>query len=103
MGTMVSERLETPSDQSVGSRYESLIQLADLIRAQHDTKALFRVLVDQLSPVIPFDAIAQYDESSAKVNWHLCESCQQLSTPHTDPPIEETLAWWVSENQQAAV
>jgi formate hydrogenlyase transcriptional activator len=103
MGTMVSERLETPADQSVGSRYESLIQLADLIRAQHDTKALFRVLVDQLSPVIPFDAIAQYDESSAKVNWHLCESCQKISTPHADPPIEETLAWWVSENQQAAV
>ena len=103
MGTMVSTRLEEPSDQAVGSRYESLIRLADLIRAQHDTKALFRVLVDELRAVIPFDAIAQYDESSAKVNWHLCETCQQLSPPHSDPPNEDTLAWWVSENQQAAV
>ena len=108
MGTMVSPRLEQPSDQSssdqsIGLRYESLIRLADLIRAQHDTKALFRVLVDELSPVIPFDAIAQYDESSKKVNWHIRESLQPAGPPPSVYPIEETLPWWVSENQQAAV
>jgi formate hydrogenlyase transcriptional activator len=103
MGSMVSTRVETPSDQSVEARYQSLIRLADSIRAQHETKALFRVLVDELRPVIPFDGIAQFDESSKKVNWHLCESCPQHAPAPSDMQIEETLPWWVSENQQAAV
>jgi formate hydrogenlyase transcriptional activator len=84
-------------------RYESLIRLADSIRAQPETKALFRVLVNELKPVIPFDAIAQYDESSKKVNWHLCDSCHQPSPTPSDFQVEQTLAWWVFENQQAAV
>jgi len=103
MGSMVSTRLEVPSDQSIEARYESLIRLADSIRAHHETKALFRVLVEELRPVIPFDAIAQFDESSKKVNWHLCESCPKLTPVPSDMQIEETLPWWVSENQQAAV
>src|SRR5258706_12601717 len=102
MGSMVSTRLEVPSDQSIEARYESLIRLADSIRAQHETKTLFRVLVGELRPVIPFDAIAQYDESSKKVNWHFCESCEPSRPRSSDGPIEETLAWWVFENQQAA-
>jgi len=53
--------------------------------------------------VIPFDAIARYDESSKKVDWHLCESCQQPGPHPFDVQIAETLPWWVSENQQAAV
>jgi formate hydrogenlyase transcriptional activator len=103
MGSVVSTRLELPSDQSVGARYEALIRLADSIRAQHEPNALFRELVDELSPVISFDAIAQYDESSEKVNWHLCESLQQPRTPPSDVQNDETLASWVSENQQVAV
>ncbi len=100
---MVSAVLEMPPAQSVGTRYESLIRLADSIRAQHETSALFRALVTELRPVIPFDAIAQFDEASKKVNWHVCESCRQSSAPPSDVQIEETLAWWVSEKQQAAV
>jgi formate hydrogenlyase transcriptional activator len=103
MGSMVSAGLEVLSDQSVEARYQSLIRLADSIRAQHDTKALFRVLVSELSQVIPFDGIAQFDESSKKVNWHLCKIGQQLSPHPSDTRIQETLAWWVSESQQSAV
>jgi formate hydrogenlyase transcriptional activator len=103
MGSMAGATLEVPSEQSVGARYESLIRLAGSIRAQHETKALFRALVDELRPVIPFDAIAQFDESSRKVNWHLCDSCSQ-QTPHpSEIQLEGTLPWWVAENQQAAV
>ena len=82
MGTMVSATLEVSSDQSVGARYESLIRLADSIRAQHETKALFRVLANELSPVIPFDAIAQFDESSRKVNWHFVCGCNPEARSH---------------------
>jgi formate hydrogenlyase transcriptional activator len=103
MGSMAGATLEVWSEQSVGARYESLIRLADSIRAQHETEALFRVLVDELSAVIPFDAIAQFDEASKKVDWHICESCRQLDPRPSGIQIEGTLAWWVSENQQAAV
>jgi formate hydrogenlyase transcriptional activator len=100
---MGSTTSEVPLDQSVGARYESLIRLADSIRAQHETAELFRVLVDELSPVTPFDGIAQFDESSQRTNWHICDSLQQIAPQHSDIRIEETLAWWVSANQQAAV
>src|SRR5437899_4373811 len=100
---MSSTRLDLPSEQSVGARYESLIRLADSIRAQHDTKTLFDLLVKELSAVIPFDAIAHCDESSNKVNWHFGESCQQVGPPPSDIQNEESLARWVAENQKAAV
>ena len=100
---MVSASLEVRSEQSVGARYESLIRLADSIRAHHEPKALFHVLANELSQVVPFDAIAQYDEASRKVNWHLCESCLQAGPHPAEVPVHETLAWWVYENQQAAV
>jgi formate hydrogenlyase transcriptional activator len=100
---MGSAALEMRTGQSAGTRYESLIRLADSIRAHREPQALFKVLVNELSQVIPFDGIAQYDESSKKVNWYLCERCQQLGPTPSDITIEETLAWWVYENQQAAV
>ena len=103
MGSMAGATLEVPSEQSVGARYESLIRLAASIRAQHETKALFRALVNELRPVIPFDAIAQFDESSRKVNWHLCDSCPQQAPHPSEIQLEGTLPWWVAENQQAAV
>ncbi len=103
MGSMASATLEMPSEQSVGARYESLIRLAGSIRAQHETKALFRALVNELRPVIPFDAIAQFDESSKKVNWHLCDSCPQQAPHPSEMQLEGTLPWWVAESQQTAV
>ena len=103
MASMAGATLAAASEQSVGARYESLIRLADSIRAQHETKALFHALVDELRPVIPFDAIAQFDESSRKVNWHLCDSCPQQAAHPSEIELEGTLPWWVAENQQAAV
>ena len=100
---MASTTSEVLSDQSVGARYESLIRLADSIRAQLDTTELFRVLVDELSPVIPFDGIAQFDESSQRTNVHICNSLQRLAPQPPDIRIEETIGWWVFVNQQAAV
>jgi formate hydrogenlyase transcriptional activator len=103
MASMAGATLEVASQQSVGVRYEALIRLAALIRDQHETKALFRALVNELRPVIPFDAIAQFDESSRKVNWHLCDSCPQQAPHPAEIQLEGTLPWWVAENQQAAI
>jgi formate hydrogenlyase transcriptional activator len=91
------------SDGLVGVRYESLIRLADSIRAQHDPSRLFYILVDELSEVVPFDAIAQFDEAANKVNWHFSETCPQPSVAPSDIPKEESIPWWVYERQHALV
>ena len=103
MGSIATPILEMPTEQSVEARYQSLIRLADSIRAQHEPKDLFRLLVNELCQVIRFDAIAQYDEFSRKVNWHLGESCRKVGPAPSAIPTEETLAWWVAENQQPAI
>lgn len=88
-------------DESVAARYESLIRLADSIRAQRAPGELFAVLVEELRQIVPFDGIAQFDESANKVHWHLRSTCED--THPEPPPKEETLAWWVFQNQRAVV
>jgi formate hydrogenlyase transcriptional activator len=103
MPAAVSRILETPSEGSLGARYQSLIRLAESVRAQRNPDELFRVLVNELRRVVDFDAIAQFDETSNKVNWDLCECCTQSASSPADIAREETLAWWVYERQQPIV
>jgi len=92
------------SHELPGGRYESLIRLATAIRAHRDPEKLFHVLVRELCSVVPFDAIAQFDESSNKVHWHLGEVCNRPGTETgTELAKEETLAWWVHLHQQPIV
>ena len=99
MGT--SAALEIGPDEPIAARYESLIRLADSIRAQRAPGELFAILVEELRQIVPFDGIAQFDESANKVHWHFCSTCAET---HPDPPPkEETLAWWVYQNQRAVV
>ncbi|HZS54718.1 MAG TPA: sigma 54-interacting transcriptional regulator [Bryobacteraceae bacterium] len=90
---------EDRAEELVGIRYESLIRLADSIRAQRDSKELFCILAHELSTVVPFDAIAQFDDAANKLNWHLCEDCKQPTVSPSDIPKEESIAWWVFERQ----
>ena len=71
---------ETESQQSTADRYESLIRIAASVRAQKEPKDLFRLLIEELGQIIQFDAIAQFDESSNKVNWHMCSGCRKPSS-----------------------
>jgi formate hydrogenlyase transcriptional activator len=88
----------------VATRYQSLIRLAESIRAQRDPDKLFQLLVCELCRVVQFDAIAQFDESANKVHWHLGWRCNQPSgSPHVELPKEETLAWWVHHHQQSVL
>src|SRR5579883_338148 len=59
------------------ARYEALIRISNSIRARKEPQELFQLLVDELKLVIPFDAIAQFDESSNKIHWHLGPGCQK--------------------------
>ena len=93
--------VETRAEELVSIRYESLIRLADSIRAQRDPNDLFRTLVHELSTVVPFDAIVQFDEAANKLNWHFCETCKPPSVSPSDVPKDESIAWWVYEHQRA--
>lgn len=101
--SMASALLETQSEELATARYESLIRLAESIRAQREPGGLFCVLVHELSQVVPFDGIAQFDETANKINWHFCEPCDQPSISPSDVPKEESIAWWVYEQQSPLV
>src|SRR6266404_8307436 len=100
---VTAERLEeAPSTQSLTSRYESLIRLAEAIRSQGDQKDLFQFLADELRQVVPFDVMAQCDHAGKKVNWHFSEAYDGKRRG-SDIPREETVAWWVDRTQQPVV
>jgi formate hydrogenlyase transcriptional activator len=92
------------TDVSLGARYESLIRLAEAVRSNRDGRELFELLARELRRVVPFDAIAQYDDRPSKVNWHICAGKPGLSaSPIGDLATEETLAWWVHQHQEIVV
>jgi formate hydrogenlyase transcriptional activator len=91
---------ETRSDQSTATRYESLIRLAASVRAQREPQELFGILVHELGQVIQFDGIAQYDERSNKINWHMCPGCRKRDHVPSEVDNEQTLAAWVYRQQE---
>jgi formate hydrogenlyase transcriptional activator len=99
---MLAVALAEP-ERSTAERYESLIRIANSIRAQQDPQELFGVLVHELSQVIQFDGIAQFDESSNKINWHLGVGCRKRDHGPSEIGREETLASWVYRHQETVV
>src|SRR5580658_4403814 len=95
---------ETESDrsteESTAERYEALIRIAAAVRAQREPRELFGILVHELGQVLKFDAVAQYDERSNKVDWHLGSGCHKPDAPASETDNEETLAAWVYRNQE---
>jgi formate hydrogenlyase transcriptional activator len=88
---------------STAERYESLIRIANSIRAQKEPQELFGILVHELSQVIQFDGIAQFDESANKINWHLGAGCRNREHGPSEIDREATLAAWVYKNQETVV
>jgi len=94
------ESLSRGQDESVNARYQSLIRLAESIRARRDPRELFDLLASELCSVVQFDAIAQYDDAANKVHWHVSEACSAPSATRAAIRKEETLAWWVYQHQE---
>jgi formate hydrogenlyase transcriptional activator len=90
-------------ERSTAERYESLIRISNSIRAQQDPQELFGILVHELSQVIQFDGIAQFDESSNKISWHLGGGCRKRDHGPSEIGREETLASWVYRHQDTVV
>jgi formate hydrogenlyase transcriptional activator len=86
--------------QSTATRYESLIRIAASVRSQNEPRGLFQLLVHELGQVIQFDAIAQYDEGSNKVDWHMGSACRTPDCSPSEINKDETLAAWVYRNQE---
>ena len=98
----MSETQTVLAGASPAARYESLIRLADAIRSQQGEGDLFGLLAEELRRVVPFDAIAQFDETATKVNWR-SHASHDAVCPLTSAEREESVAWWVHQHQQPFV
>src|SRR5580692_9253364 len=100
---MFASAVAEAESQSTAARYESLIRISAAVRSQKEPHDLFGLLVEELGQVVQFDAIAQFDERSDKIHWHLCPGCQKADRPPSEINNEETLPAWVFRHQEAVV
>jgi formate hydrogenlyase transcriptional activator len=102
----VSVAPKLDAEQSVSARYEALFGVSQAISAYRDPTELFRALADELRKVVQFDGIGvvQYDAAGNKTKWHLGVKCPQSEgSSYPELPREETITWWVYQNQQPFV
>ena len=94
-----------PSSNGVASRYEALIRLAELIRSQPEEKVLFQTCASQLHQVVAFDGLSWLDPAANFAQWHFVEpyNAPFEALEVTVIPKEETVAWWVYQNQRPLV
>jgi formate hydrogenlyase transcriptional activator len=98
-------RLAT-SEQSVVARYEALIRISQAVSAYREPRKLFDVLVDELRRVIEFDGIgiAQYDEATGAIEWHVSIHCNEPNPVLKDKCVQkESMTCWVFQNQRPLV
>jgi formate hydrogenlyase transcriptional activator len=98
--------LSSWSEGQRAARYEALLRASQVISAQRDPKAAFRVLVSELRHVVTFDAISVvlYDETTRQRYWHGLEIVNQPdAVPPSDFVPEEMVTWWVYQHQQPVV
>jgi formate hydrogenlyase transcriptional activator len=91
--------------EGLASRYEALARIAELIRSHSEEKALFQTCASELHQVVAFDGLSWLDPAANWVQWHFVEpydsALEALAVRNT--PREETVAWWVYQNQQPVV
>ena len=93
------------SPDELASRYQALIRLGQAIRLHPDEKDLFQTLATELHEVVEFDAFCQFDGTATWLQWYFVEPYKSgLEARRLEPvPKEETVAWWVYQNQQPIV
>jgi formate hydrogenlyase transcriptional activator len=89
--------------RSISARYRALIRIAQAIRGHRNPKELFDLLTCELRDVLPFDGIVQFDEAARKVHFHHCIIHDHPKPEEVHLAPEDTLAWWVYQNQQPLV
>src|SRR3984885_3263016 len=100
--------MPTPNDsqpnargESFASRYEALARIAELIRCHSEENALFQTCATELHHVVAFDRLSWLDPAANWVQWHFLEPYDSAleALAVRDIPKEETIAWWVYQNQ----
>src|SRR5271169_4218785 len=91
------------SCETLASRYEALIRLAEVIRSKPDEEDLFETLASELHQVVPFDGISQLGPGASRVRWQFLEPYKgkvEAMRAVSAIPRDETVSWWVYRNQQ---
>jgi formate hydrogenlyase transcriptional activator len=88
--------------EGLASRYEALARIAELIRSHPEEKVLFQTCASELHQVVTFDGLSWFDPAAHWVQWHLLEPYNSAleALAVRDLPKEETVAWWVYQNQR---
>jgi formate hydrogenlyase transcriptional activator len=91
--------------ESLASRYEALARIAELIRFHPEEKVLFQTCASELHHVVAFDGLSWFDPSAHWVQWHFFEPYESAfeALAVRNIPKEETVAWWVYQNQRPVV
>src|SRR5580658_7214333 len=91
--------------ESLPSRYDALARIAALIRSHSEEKVLFQTCASELHQVVAFDGLSWLDPAAHWVQWHFLEpydsAIEALGVRNI--PKEETVVWWVYQNQQLVV
>ncbi len=93
------------SSNGLASRYEALARIAELIRSNPEEKVLFQTCASELHQVVAFDGLSWFDPAANWVQWHFLEPYDSALEAPTlrGIPKEETVAWWVYQNQRPIV
>ena len=93
------------SSNGLASRYEALARIAELIRYHPEEKVLFQTCASELHQVVAFDGLSWFDPAANWVQWHFLEPYDSAleALAVRDIPKEETVAWWVYQNQRPVV
>ena len=93
------------SSNELASRYKALARIAELIRSHPEEEVLFQTCARELHQVVAFDGLSWFDPAANWVQWHFLEpydsALEALAVRAI--PKEETVAWWVYQNQQPVV
>src|ERR1700722_10296627 len=91
--------------ESLASRYEALARIAELIRSHPEEKVLFQTCASELHQVVAFDGLSWFDPAVHWVQWDFVEPYDNAleALAVRDIPKEETVAWWVYQNQRPVV
>jgi len=91
--------------EGLDSRYEALARITELIRSHSEEKVLFQTFASDLHQVVPFDFVSQFDSVANWVHWHFLEPYDSALEARgvRNIPKEESVVWWVYQNQQPVV
>src|SRR5246500_1592534 len=104
---MPAANVPGPADrgEALASRYEALVRITELIRSHAEEKILFQTCASALHQVVAFDGLSWLDPATNWVQWHFVEPYENAieALAVRNIPKEETVVWWVYQNQQPVV